>query len=153
MAQRSDDRRKQILWLSVALLAIDGAGCGESSLPSTPPTVLPASGESSVPKGKAIADPLLRQARDAADALLLGLLQGQFDQDESLSVVAEKLRGYTSWSITSQTTTGQRTAEFKAMVSNAVGKATFRMTLVKHASGQWAISKFIGPTPQGDPGW
>src|SRR5262245_42404593 len=79
-------------------------------------TVLPASDESSVPKGKAIADPLLRQARDAADALLLGLLQGQFDQDESLSMVAEKLIGYTSWSITSQTTSGQRTAEFKGML-------------------------------------
>jgi hypothetical protein len=143
MAHRSHDYHKHILWLSAAPLVIVAVGCGESS-PS--PSMTQASSQSSVPKGNAIADRLLRQARDEADALLLGLLQGQFDQDENLALVAEKLKGYTSWSITSQTTTGQRTAEFKGTVSNSAGKATFRMTLVKQSSGQWAIGKFSGPT-------
>src|SRR5262249_16826748 len=102
--------------------------------------------ESSAPKGKAIGDPVLRQARDEADALLLGLLQGRFDQDDDLALVAEKLKGYTSWSIRSQATTGPRTAEFKGTVSNAAGKATFSMTLLKHSSGKWTVSRFSGPT-------
>lgn len=146
MPHRSHDCHKHILWLSVTLPVIVAVGCGESSPPRASLSVTPASSESSVPKGNAIADPLLRQARDQADALLLGLLEGKFDEDENLALVAEKLKGYTSWSITSQTTTGQRTAEFKGTVNNAASKASFRMTLVKQSSGQWAIGKFSGPT-------
>jgi hypothetical protein len=144
MAHRFHDCHKHLLRLGAAPLVIVVVGCGQSPVPTT--TVTPASAESSLPKGKAIADPLLREARDAGDALLLHLLQGQFDQDESLAMVAEKLKGYSSWSITSQTITGTRTAAFKGTVSNAAGKAAFNMTLVKHSSGQWAISKFFGPT-------
>jgi hypothetical protein len=121
-------------------------GCGESSIPNTSPSVAVARSELSMPKGNAIADPLLRQARDEADALLLGLLQGKFDEDENLALVAEKLKGFTSWSITSQTTAGRRNAEFKGMLDNAARKATFRMTLVKQSSGQWTIGRFTGPT-------
>jgi hypothetical protein len=147
MAHRFHDCHKYILWLSAAPLVIVAVGCVDTSPPNTSSSVTPASSASSLPKGTGIADPLLRQARDQADVLLLGLLQGRFDQDENLTLVAEKLKGYTSWSIASQTMTGQRTAEFKGIVSNAAGKATFRMTLVKQSAGQWAIGKFSGPTP------
>src|SRR5262249_14127225 len=120
MAHPSYDGRKHILWFRVAVLVIVAVGCGESSPPHTT-SVTPASEQASLPKGTAIANPVLRQARDEADALLLGLLQGQFDEDENLSLVAEKLRGYTSWSITAQTATGQRTAQFKGTLSNLAG--------------------------------
>jgi hypothetical protein len=146
MAHRPHGCHKHLLWLSAAPLIMLAVGCGESCPPNTSPLVTAASSESSAPKGNAIADPLLRQARDQADALLLGLLQGKFDEDDNLALVAEKLKGYTSWSITSQTRTGQRTAQFKGTISKAAGKATFQMTLVKQSSGQWAISKFSGPT-------
>jgi hypothetical protein len=45
------------------------------------------------PKGKDIADPVLRESREQADVILDGLLTGKFDEDANLSPVARKLKG------------------------------------------------------------
>jgi hypothetical protein len=107
-----------------------------------------AADEAAAPKGNAIADAVLREARDEADEVLHGLLAGMFDQDENLAVVAEKVKGYTSWSIRSQKIVRGGMAEFQGILSNPAAKATFTMLLVKQAGGQWAVAMFSGPYPQ-----
>ena len=97
------------------------------------------------PKGEAIADPVLRQARVQADSLLDGLLAGKFDQDQDLWPVARKLKGFTSWAIKSQKIVREGTAEFQGVLTRPEGAAQFKVTLVKQASGEWAVGAFSGP--------
>jgi hypothetical protein len=120
-------------------------GCNGSGPTTSGASVGPADDEPAAPKGDAIPDPVLREARDEADAFLLDLLSGKFDQDENLSPVAEKVKGYTSWSIKSQTMARQGAAEFKGIVKSPEGSANFTMTLVKQTGGQWAVGTFSGP--------
>jgi hypothetical protein len=97
------------------------------------------------PKGEAIPDPRLRQAREQLDRILEGLLAGRFDQDQDLWPVARKLKGYQSWAIKSQRMVREGTAEFQGILSGSGTAARFTVTLVQHASGQWAVGAFSGP--------
>ena len=139
-------RKNCIAWLFTFPLLVVAVGCNGSG-PTAPSPVASESDATSAPKGNAIPDPVLRQARDEADAVLLGLLSGKFDQDENLALVAEKMKGYTSWSVKSQTLARQGAAEFKGTVDRPQGSANFTMMLVKQAGGQWAVATFSGPYP------
>src|SRR5262249_45591160 len=100
------------------------------------------------PKGDAVADPVLREARASADATLSGLLAGQFDDDDALRPVARKLNGFTSATITEQDASrkdGREVADFKGFVRGPGGSASFQMHLVKQVNGKWAIGWFRGP--------
>ena len=100
------------------------------------------------PKGKDIADPVLRESREQADAILDGLLNGRFDQDSNLSPVALKLKGFRSCSITSQKMTRPDAAQFGGALTGPAGQAGFDMLLVKQQSGKWAVATFSGPNPK-----
>jgi hypothetical protein len=130
------------------MLLAAAIGCGQSATPVGNTSIMAAADEAAAPKGNAIADPALREARDQADEVLHGLLVGMFDQDENLAVVAEKVKGYTSWSIRSQKIVKGGMAEFQGMLSSPAAKATFTMLLVKQTGGQWAVAMFSGPYPQ-----
>jgi|SRR5438132_4440494 len=149
MRQSPADWHKQtylrcLLGCAAASLLAAAIGCGPSAT-ATSDAVVPAADETAAPKGNAIADPVLREAREQADAVVLGLLQGQFDQDENLALVAEKLKGYTSWSVKSQVVARKGKAEFKGTLTGPAGKANFSMLLVKQADGPWAVGIFSGP--------
>ena len=137
--------KRCIAWLFTVMLLVVAVGCSGSA--PTAASVAPASDAASAPKGNAIPDPVLRQARDEAEAILLGLLSEEFDQDENLALVAENMKGYTSWSVKSQTLARPGAAEFKGTVDSPQGSAKFTMTLVKQAGGQWAVATFSGPYP------
>ena len=100
------------------------------------------------PKGEAIADPVLRQAREQADAIFDGLLAGKFDGDPDLWPVAKKLKGYQTYSVKSQQIVREGTAEFGGVLSGPAGRARFVMTLVKQQGGAWAVGAFSGPNPE-----
>ena len=148
MRQQFTNRRarRRLAWgvAVVPFMAVIGCGPATSGSNGTA-SVIPANDETAAPKGNAIAEPMLREARDEAEALLRGLLAGEFDQDENLALVAEKLKGYTSWSIKAQTLAGKGTAEFKGTLSGPAGKRNFSMLLVKQAAGKWAVGTFSGP--------
>ena len=97
------------------------------------------------PKGKDIVDPVLRESREKADAILDGLLAGKFDQDADLSPVARKRKGYQSWSITSQKMARPDAATFGGELAGPAGRAAFDMLLVKQQTGHWAVATFSGP--------
>jgi hypothetical protein len=138
-------RKTGLAWAFATLLLLLALGCSGSATQGTATAVISSSDDASAPRGKAVADPFLREARDEAEAVLLGLLLGKFDEDENLSLVAEKVKGYTSWSIKSQQIAGKGRAEFKGTLSGPAGQAGFRMMLVKQASGPWTIGTFYGP--------
>ena len=100
------------------------------------------------PKGEAIADPVLRQAREQADSILDGLLAGKFDQDPDLAPVARKLKRFQSWAIKSQKVVREGAAEFQGVLTRPEGAARFNVTLVKQASGKWMVGAFSGPNPE-----
>ncbi|HEV3446487.1 MAG TPA: hypothetical protein VG099_17720 [Gemmataceae bacterium] len=151
MSRRFADWPAQMYWGYCAgvMLLVAAIGCGRSgTAPAGNTSVMAAADEAAAPKGNAIADPVLREARDEADEVLHGLLAGMFDQDENLAVVAEKVKGYTSWSVRSQKIVKAGMAEFHGILSSPAGKATFTMLLVKQTGGQWAVGMFSGPNPQ-----
>jgi hypothetical protein len=100
------------------------------------------------PRGEAIADPVLRQAREEADSILDGLLAGKFDQDQDLWPVARKVKGFQSWAIKSQKVVREGAAEFQGVLTRPGDAAGFKVTLVKQASGKWAVGAFSGPNPE-----
>ncbi|HEV3083648.1 MAG TPA: hypothetical protein VGY66_27955 [Gemmataceae bacterium] len=149
MSRRLADGPARTYWgycAGVMLLAA-AIGCGQPA-PGGNTSIMAAADEAAAPKGNAIADPVLREARDEADEVLHGLLAGKFDQDENLAVVAEKVKGYTSWSVRSQKIVKAGMAEFQGMLSSPAAKATFTMLLVKQTGGPWAVSMFSGPYPK-----
>jgi hypothetical protein len=97
------------------------------------------------PKGEAITDPVLRQAREQADSILGGLLAGKFDQDPDLWPVARKVKGFQSWAIKSQRVAREGAAEFRGVLTRPGDAARFDVTLVKQVSGKWAVGTFSGP--------
>jgi hypothetical protein len=108
----------------------------------------PAADGPDAPKGEAIADPVLREAREQADHILDGLFAGKFDQDQDLWPVARKLKGYRSGSVRSQAVVREGAAEFRGVLTGPAGRARFTMTLVKQANGTWAVGTFSGPNPE-----
>jgi hypothetical protein len=116
-----------------------GVGGGAAPAPAAPAV------EVEAPNGKAIADPVLRESREQADAILNSLLAGKFDQDPALLPVARKLKGFQSWTINSQKLVRADAAEFRGTLTSPTVRAGFDMTLVKQANGKWAVATFSGP--------
>jgi hypothetical protein len=112
------------------------------------PVPAPQVEEPDAPKGEAVADPAIREARDQADAIFGGLLAGKFDNDPDLSPVARKVKGYQSYSIKSQKIVRAGAADFHGVLTGPAGRARFDMTLMKQVSGNWAIGRFSGPNPE-----
>ncbi len=108
------------------------------------PAALPVE-RAEAPKGEAIADPVLREAREQTDAIFDGLLGGKFDQDPDLAPVARKLKGYTSCSVTSQKMAREGAADFEGTLFSRTGRARFDVVMVKQVTGKWAIGAFSGP--------
>jgi hypothetical protein len=104
--------------------------------------------EPDAPEGEAIADPVLREAREQADAILDGLLAGKFDQDQELWPVARKLKGFQSASIKSEEIVRAGAADFRGILIGPAGRARFDMHLVKQKNGKWAVGTFGGPNPE-----
>lgn len=104
--------------------------------------------EALAPRGEAITDPVLRDARAQADSTLDGLLAGQFDADADLGPVARKVKGYQSYSVTGQTIVRDGAAEFRGVLTGPPGRARFTLTLVTQPGGQWAVGAFSGPNPE-----
>lgn len=104
--------------------------------------------EPDAPKGEAIGDPLLREARDQVDAVLTDLLSGKLDQDEQFAPVARKLKGYQSWSIKSQQVVRDGEVDFRGVLKAPSARATFDIQFMKQANGKWAIGTFSGPNSE-----
>jgi hypothetical protein len=109
------------------------------------PAPAPNAAEPDAPKGAAVIDPILREARAQADAILSGLLSGKFDNDPDLSPVARKVKGYQSYSIKSQKVVREGAADFRGVLTGLASQGRFDMGLVKQASGKWAVGTFSGP--------
>jgi hypothetical protein len=141
--------------LFILLIALVLAGCR----PAAPggggaPAAAPRAEEPDAPKGEAIADPVLREARGQADVILAGLLAGQYDDDwaSGLAAVARKLKGYRTYAVKSQKmdseTDSETHAAFGGVLTGPAGSARFDMLLVKQQGGQWAVGTFGGPDPR-----
>jgi hypothetical protein len=129
----------------VVLVALVAAGCR----PAAPGGGGPAPAEEpDAPAAGAIADPVLRRAREQADATLGGLLAGTLDADPDLAPAAKKLKGYQSYAVKSQTLVREGAAEFGGVLTGPKGRARFRMTLFEQAAGGWAVGAFSGPDPE-----
>jgi hypothetical protein len=90
-------------------------------------------------------DPVLREAREQADAILTDLLAGELDSDPDLWPVARKLMGYDLYSVKSQKLDSDGAAQFGGMLTSSTGRASFEMMLVKQQSDKWAVATFSGP--------
>ena len=130
--------------LALAVMGCQPAAPGGGGVPAPAPQAE----QPDAPKGEAIADPVLREAREQADAILDGLLAGKFEQDQDLWPVARKLKGYQSWSIKSQKIVREGAADFQGVLRSPAGRARFDMTFVKQMSGKWAIGAFSGPNSE-----
>jgi hypothetical protein len=147
----------RVLWLAncipsgtvcaALLLTLACSGC-QPAAPKGGGAPAPKAEEPDAPKGDAIADPVLREAREQVDALLTDLLAGKFDQDEFLGRVAKKLKGYQSWSIKSQQLVREGAADFRGILMAPGSRARFDIHFVKQESGKWAIGRFGGPNPE-----
>src|SRR3954453_6740040 len=114
----------QVLWLAICiprgtvcaalLLALACTGC-QPAAPKGGGAPAPMAEEPEAPKAEAIADPVLREAREQVDAVLTDLLAGKLDQDENLAPVARKLKGYQSWSIKSQQLVRDGVVDFRGI--------------------------------------
>jgi hypothetical protein len=62
--------------------------------------------------------------------------------------LARKLKGYQNCSIKSQGIERENHAVFRGVLNGSAGRARFETTLVKQASGKWAIGMFSGPNPE-----
>jgi hypothetical protein len=100
------------------------------------------------PKGEALADPMMREARDQAEAILGDLLAGKFENDPDLVPLSKKLKGYQAWTIRSQEALRADAAAFHGELAAPGARARFTMTLVKQENGKWAVGAFSGPNPQ-----
>jgi hypothetical protein len=132
---------------AVLLFALACTGC-QPAAPKGGGAPAPKAEEPDAPKGEAIADPVLREAREQVEAVLADLLAGKLDQDESLVPVARKLKGYQSWSIKSQKLVRDGAVDFRGILTAPGGRASFDVHLVKQVSGKWAIGTFSGPNPE-----
>ena len=129
------------------MLAFACAGC-QPPAPKGGGAPAPKAKEPDAPKGEAIADPVLREAREQLDTVLAHLLAGKLDQDESFAPVARKLKGYQSWSIKSQQLVPDGAADFRGVLTAPGAQARFDIHFVKQANGKWAIATFSGPNPE-----
>ncbi len=120
--------------------------------PATPassgaPSSAPVAEEPDAPKGEAIADPVLREARARADVIVTGLLAGKLEQGQQVWPLEKKLKGFQSSSIKTQRLVREGTAQFKGVPSGSTARTSFSLKLVKQASGRWEIGwfSFSGP--------
>ena len=134
-------RMRTAVWVGLVFLA----GCRPTAVGPAP---APHAEEPDAPKGDAIADPVLREARTEADTLLGGLIAAKFDHDPDLAPVARKVIGYQSFSVKSQTMSRVGTAEFWGVLGGPAGRARFDLTLVRQTDGRWAVGAFSGPNPE-----
>jgi hypothetical protein len=137
-------RTRPVLLVALVLAGCRPAAPGGGGAPApAPPAEAP-----DAPRGEAIPDPALREARDRADAILAGLLAGTFDQDPDLWPAARKLKGYQACAVKSQKVARENFAEFEGVLTGPAGRARFGLLLVKQQSGQWAVATFSGPYPE-----
>ena len=114
-------------------------GCQESPIPAP---LAHRAEEPDAPKGETVADPVLRESRDQADAILADLISGKLENDADLSPVSRKVKGYQSCSIKSQKIVRDGTVNFRGVLTGPKSHSRFDMTMVKQVSGRWAIGAF-----------
>ena len=108
---------------------------------------MPAATFVEAPKGEAIDDPVLREARAATEEIFTDLLAGKAQDDSGSARIAEKIGGYKAAVITSQKMTSKDAAQFEGKLMGPPGRASFQATVVKQQNGHWAIGAFSGPNP------
>jgi hypothetical protein len=142
--------RLAILVAAVATIGVGLALTASSFRRSgpTPPISKPPLEEPDAPKADEIANPHLREARENADAILEGLLAGNFAEHPQLAPVARKVNGYRAHSIKCQQMLTSKRAEFCGVLTGAPEPARFSMTLVEQKDGKWEIGAFSGPEPE-----
>jgi hypothetical protein len=123
------------------------AGCRQAPPPAPAPPA-PVIAAPDAPKGDAIADLILREARQQADAILDDMLAGKLQNDPDTAPVAKKLKGYQSASIKSQEIIREGAAKFGGVLTKQTSQHRFEMILVKQQNGNWAIGTFSGPNPE-----
>ena len=135
--------------LLVCLIAIAGSGCNRRvPLAGPPPAKGPVAAPAVIveaPKGEAIEDPVLREARAATDEILSGMLAGKAQDDTGSEQIARKIGGYKSAVITAQKMTREDAAQFEGKLEGPGNRASFNATVVKQKNGKWAIGYFSGP--------
>jgi hypothetical protein len=124
-------------------------GCGRAGPAGKIVVPAPRAEEPDAPIGEAIADPVLREARRQNDTVLVELLVGRAGESGNARI-AEKIKGYQTFSVKSQKLVRDGVAEFSGLLTGPKGRADFRLTLVKQrdGDGKWAIATFSGPNPE-----
>jgi hypothetical protein len=136
--------RRVFGWIAFSLAMVSSA-CRPAVPAGGVPNPAPRVEEADAPRGEAIVDPTLREARDQADALMARLLAGQLDNDPDVAPLARKLKGYHACAIKGQQVVRENAAEFRGVLTGPAAHARFSMTVVKQANGPWAIGHFSGP--------
>jgi hypothetical protein len=140
-------RRNEAAIVIIALLLGMGAGCTNSS--PTSPKASTAPSEDAKQKDDRD-DPMMKEARSDAEAVLNDLLAGKLDNDPNLAPVAGKLKGFRSWSIQSQSIDpdNRKAVNFSGTLKGPQGEKTFVASMVKQQNGKWTIGYFQGPDPK-----
>ncbi|HEX3314841.1 MAG TPA: hypothetical protein VHR72_08130, partial [Gemmataceae bacterium] len=123
------------------------AGCGQAGPGGKVAVPVRRAEEPDAPVGDAVADPKLREARTANDAILVELLTGKGEGSGQARLI-EKTKDFRTFSVKSQKLVRDDTAEFGGLLNGPKGRAGFRLTLVKQTGGRWAIATFSGPNPE-----
>jgi len=133
------------VWATL-LVTVACAGC-QPAAPKGGGAPAPKAEEPDAPKGEAIADPVLREARDQVDAVLKDLLAGKLDQDENFAPVARKLKGYQSWSIKSQQLARDGAADFRGVLTAPGARARLISISSSRRTASGQSLPLVAPTP------
>src|SRR5262245_47421738 len=103
-----------------------GFGVGyPNSHPTSPPT---SNGPTNNVKQKDDRDdPVVKEARSDTEAVLNDLLAGKLDNDPDFAPVAQKLKGFNSWSMEQQNLDpdNRKAVNFRGILKGPQGEATF----------------------------
>ena len=132
------------------LVILASLGCERSAPPAAPavpkgPAAPAGAPLVEAPKGEAIDDAVLREARAATDDILRKLLDGKTEDDSASEQIAKKIEGYKAAVVTAQKMSREDAAEFEGKFVGPGGRASFKTTVVKQKNGKWAIGHFSGP--------
>jgi hypothetical protein len=90
---------------------------------------------------------MVKEARADTEAVLNDLLAGKYDNDPNFAPVAQKVKGFQSWSLERQQIDpdNPKAVNFSGTLKGSSGEATFTASMVKQQNGKWMIGYFSGP--------
>jgi hypothetical protein len=116
-------------------------------MPARVPARVPMAGSGFAAELSGGADADYVSARAATEFLLDDLLAGGLDADAGLGAVAQKVKGYRAWSVTSQRKSEDVPLSwtFSGTMEGPGGVADFGVMMVRQRGGEWAVGTFRGP--------